>query len=328
MLKNKKFQGLIQVLLSVTLLALLLNRVGIREVAEILSNISWAWYFPAFLLFLFNIVIRAYRWYILLHSLNEVPPFSRLLYLYFVGFFANNFIPTGFGGDVVKVVSLRQQYGRGTEALSSVVMERVTGLMGSSLIALAALAWNASEHTADVDLPTGMWIAIATVSVGIPLGFVFLRYTNPFSYLVDHFPSVSAMPLFGKFEELADTVKRYPMPALLGALLISLPFTLNLVLIQYLIARALGVDVPFAVFPLFVPIISLVNLLPFTFNGLGLREGLYVFLFVPVGVSPEEAIAMSLAFYFLRFATGIVGGLAYAGNSFVNFLRTPQAENP
>jgi uncharacterized membrane protein YbhN (UPF0104 family) len=118
------------------------------------------------------------------------------------------------------------------------------------------------------------------------------------------------------------------MPALLGALLISLPFTLNLVLIQYLIARALGVDVPFAVFPLFVPIISLVNLLPFTFNGLGLREGLYVFLFVPVGVSPEEAIAMSLAFYFLRFATGIVGGLAYAGNSFVNFLRTPQAENP
>lgn len=328
MLKNKKLQGLIQVLLSVTLLALLLSRVGIGEVISILTGLSWSWYLAAFLLFLFNIVIRAYRWYILLHSLNEVPSFARLLYLYFVGFFANNFIPTGFGGDVVKVVSLRQQYGRGTEALSSVMMDRITGLLGSSLIALAALIWNASEHTADVDLPVGMWLVIAAISLGIPLGFMLLRWTNPFAWIAEHFPKISKMPLYGKFEQLADTVKRYPLPTLIQSLLISLPFTFNLILIQYFIARSLSVEVPIAVFPLFVPIIALINLLPFTFNGLGLREGAYVFLFVPVGVSPEAAIAMSLAFYFLRFGAGLVGGLAYAWSSVAHLLRSPQAGNP
>jgi uncharacterized membrane protein YbhN (UPF0104 family) len=48
-------------------------------------------------------------------------------------------------------------------------------------------------------------------------------------------------------------------------------------------------------------------LLPITFNGLGLREGIYTFLFVPVGVPAATAVSMSLAFYFLRFSAGLLG---------------------
>jgi hypothetical protein len=72
------------------------------------------------------------------------------------------------------------------------------------------------------------------------------------------------------------------------------------------------VNVPFYVFPLFVPIIAIINLLPISFNGLGMREGVYQFLFVPVGVPDASAIAMSLAFYFLRLGTGLIGGILYA----------------
>ncbi|MFN2142981.1 MAG: lysylphosphatidylglycerol synthase transmembrane domain-containing protein [Candidatus Promineifilaceae bacterium] len=327
MLKNKKLRGVLQVLLSVILLALLFNMVGLREVAEVLSRLNLAWYIPAFVLFLLNIIIRAYRWYILYRSLNDRPSFGRMVYLYFVGFFANNFIPTGFGGDVVKVVSLRQQYGRGTEALSSVVMDRVTGLLGSSLIALAALVWHAIGHTEGVDLPNVLLLTIALISFGIPAGFLLLRWTNPFQFLKAHVPIIATAPFYDRFENLAETVKRYPFPVLLRSLLISLPFTLNLILIQYFIARALDVDVPPSVFPLYVPIIALINLLPFTFNGLGLREGAYLFLFVPIGVAPEAAVAMSLAFYFLRFGAGLVGGVMYAWSSVSHLLRSPQADN-
>ena len=327
MLKNKKLRGVLQVLLSLILLALLLNRVGLQEVAEVLSRINLAWYTLAFLLFLINIVIRAYRWYILYHSLNDRPSFGRMVYLYFVGFFANNFIPSGFGGDVVKVVSLRQQYGRGTEALSSVVMDRVTGLLGSSIIALTALIWNTARQSNAVDLPSALWVTIALISIAIPAGFLLLRWTNPFVSLQSRFPKVGEIPFYNKFKELAETVKRYPWPVLLRSLVISIPFTIILILIQYSIARALDVDLPLSVFPLFVPIIALLNLLPFTFNGLGVREVVYTLLFVPAGASPEEAVAMSLAFYFLRFGAGIVGGVLYAWSSVSHLLRSPQADN-
>lgn len=327
MLKNKKVRGILQVLLSLTLLALLLNQVGFANVIGVLLDINLAWYALAFAIFLLNIVIRSYRWTILLHSLDDRPPFMRLLYLYFVGFFANNFIPSGFGGDVVKIVSLRQSYGRGTEALSSVIMDRLTGLLGSSVIALVALTWNLTSHAADIALPLALWLAIFAISVGVPAGFLIIRSTDLVGKVTERIPAVSRLPLYDRFARLVDTVGRYPFPTLLKALLISLPFTINLVLIQYCVAQALSVEVPPVIFALFVPIIALLNLLPFTFNGLGLREGVYLFLFVPVGVAPEQAIAMSLAYYILRFGAGLVGGLWYALSSLSRLMRSPHAEN-
>ena len=325
MLKNKKLRSLFQILLSLVLLSLLLYQVGLDGVIRTFATIRWGWYALAFALFLLNIVIRTYRWFILLHSLDSRPSFSRLLYLYFLGFFANNFIPSGFGGDVVKVVNLRQHYGRGTEALSSVIMERATGLVGSSIIALIALTWYAFNQTQKIALPTTLWAFIALISTVIPLGFMIIRWFDLLGFFNSHMPVVKRIPFYTKIERLLDTVRRYPFPILIRALLISLPFTIDLILVQYFIAEALGADVPLNIFPLFVPVIAILNLLPIAFNGLGVREGLYLFLFVPIGVPPETAVAMSLAFYFLRISAGLIGGLLYALNSLFIFVRTSRA---
>jgi uncharacterized protein (TIRG00374 family) len=322
---RKKLLGLSQILLSLVLLVWLLSRVGLQEVVQTLSNIHWGWYALAFLLFQLNVVIRAYRWHVLLRALNDEPRFSYLVYLYYIGFFANNFIPSGFGGDLVKVVSLRQRHGRGSEALSSVLMERVTGLVGSSLIALIALLWNLSAHAMTLDLPSLLWALIVVTAVGIPLAFFVARWSDPIRIINRIYSKAPGLPFYSKVENLVDTINRYPVRALVSSLLISLPFTLNLILVQMTIAWALGVHLPFRIFALFVPIIAIVNLLPITFNGLGLREGIYTFLFVPVGVPAATAVSMSLAFYFLRFSAGLLGGLLYAFRSILSFARPPEA---
>lgn len=322
---RKKLIGLSQIGLSLVLLIWLLSRVGFDEVVETLSNIHWGWYALAFLLFQLNVVIRAYRWYVLLRALNDEPKFGYLTYLYYIGFFANNFIPSGFGGDLVKVVSLRQSHGHGAEALSSVMMERVTGLVGSSLIALIALLWNLSVHAATLDLPWFLWVLILVTAIGIPLAFFFARWSNPIKILNRYYPKATSLPFYTKIENLVNTIHRYPLKALVTSLLISLPFTLNLILVQITIAWALGVHLPFRIFALYVPIIAIINLLPITFNGLGLREGIYTFLFVPIGVPAATAVSMSLAFYFLRFSAGLLGGLMYALRSILSFTHPPEA---
>jgi uncharacterized protein (TIRG00374 family) len=325
-LNRKQLVGVAQILLSMILLYWLLRRVGLDEVLSTLATVDWMWYGLAFVLFQMNVIIRAFRWYVLLHSLNERPSFGYLVYLYYIGFFANNFIPSGFGGDLVKVVSLRQSHGQGTDALSSVVMERVTGLVGSSLIALVALGWNMSSHTADLHLPTALWALIGVTALGIPIAFFVARWSDPVGLFLRVFPNGRKLPFFDKIENLINTISRYPLQSLIGALLISIPFTLNLVLVQMTIARAFDVQLPFRIFALFVPIIAIINLLPITFNGLGLREGIYTFLFVPIGVPAATAVSMSLAFYFLRFSAGLLGGLMYALKSVVAFVRPPQPE--
>jgi uncharacterized protein (TIRG00374 family) len=323
---RKKLLGLSQVALSIILLVWLFGRVSPQEVARTLANIHWGWYALAFLLFQLNVVIRAYRWFVLLRALNDEPKFGYLVYLYYIGFFANNFIPSGFGGDVVKVISLRQSHGHGAEALSSVLMERVTGLVGSSLIALVALLWNLAVHALTLKLPWFLWALIVVTAFGIPLAFFIARVSNPVRVLLRLYPKAPGLPFYSKFENLVNTIHRYPIGALVSSLLISLPFTLNLILVQMTVAWALGIHLPFRIFALFVPIIAIINLLPITFNGLGLREGIYTFLFVPVGVPAATAVSMSLAFYFLRFSAGLLGGLMYALRSILSFTHPPEAE--
>jgi hypothetical protein len=328
LLKDKRVRGILQVVLSLALLAWLTSRVGLDVIASTLSDISWSWYIPAFLLFLANVVLRAYRWYILLAALDRDVSYGRLLYLYFVGFFFNNFIPSGFGGDVVKVISLQRDQTRGAEALSSVVMDRLVGLIGSASLALAALTWNGIQlwtghASSSVDLPPTLLLITALISLGVPAGFLLVRQVNPLKLLARHLPFTQRITQHAGLRRLVQTIRGYSLSALLQSLLISLPFTLGLVAIQYSIARALSVDVPFYLFPLFVPIIAIINALPISFNGLGMREGVYQFLFVPVGVSSASAIAMSLAFYFLRVSAGLIGGLLYALKSAREFVRVP-----
>jgi len=330
--KGKKTRGILQLLLSLLLLIWLVNRVGLGEIASVLADIDWAWYVPAFLLFLANTFLRTYRWHTLLSTLDNRASFWQLLYLYFLGFFFNNFIPSGFGGDVVKVISLHQEHGQGVEALSSVIMDRLTGLMGSSLIAMIILIWNGVQvwlgrSNADLNLPPALLISITLVSFGTPLGFAFVRWGDPLGLLSSLLPFTQRFTANAKVQRLVGTVQQYAPHILARALLISFPFTLGLVAIQYAIARALSVEFPFYVFLLFVPIISIVNLLPLSFNGLGMREGVYQLLFVPVGVPDASAIAMSLAFYFLRVSTGLIGGLLYAVRSLRNIGRASQIDS-
>lgn len=323
---RKQIQGLFQLFLSLAILSFILWRVGPREVFASLSDINWRWYSLALALFAINIVVRAYRWYIFVRTLDANTSFLHLTYLYFVGFFANNFIPSGFGGDVVKVVSLRNSTKQGAEAVSSVLMDRFTGLLGSSLIALFDLIINQVLTESTVDLPVILWVIIVLTSISIPAGFLLVRWTNPFIWAANRWPRVEQLPNFDKLVRLAGTVKRYSWRVLGQSLLITLPFTITLIIVQYSIARALGVDLPISIFALFVPIIAVLNALPISFNGLGVREGIYQFLFVPIGVPQATAVAMALAFTVMRFIAGLIGGLLYAGRALQRLLNSPAAK--
>ena len=180
---RKKLISVLQIVISLALLTYIVWKNDLQEILNTLQAIDLRWYLPAFILFQLTIVLRAYRWYLLVHTLDDRPSFLYLVYLYFVGFFANNFIPSGFGGDVVKIATLRQSTGKGAEAASSVVMERATGLLGSTLVAIVALLWNHYSPDHVIDLPQGLWLLIVAISAAIPLCFLSLRLFNPFAWL-------------------------------------------------------------------------------------------------------------------------------------------------
>jgi uncharacterized membrane protein YbhN (UPF0104 family) len=205
-------------------------------------------------------------------------------------------------------------------------MDRLTGLIGTALIALITLGWYGLRQTVAVNLPPALLVVIALITLAVPSALMVLRLTDPLSFLSLHLPFLKPVTTNMRVKTLVTTIQQLPMATLIKAVLASLPFTVSLIITHYAIARALSVDLPFYVFPLFVPLISIITLLPISFNGLGLREGIYQLLYIPLGVLEADAISMSLALHLLRLGVGIVGGILYASRGVSRLTQPPVPE--
>jgi uncharacterized protein (TIRG00374 family) len=295
---------ILRILISLIVLVIVIANVGADRLFEALRSINLGWFAIALLFHLIGLVVRTYRWSILIKALGTPVSFGRLLYLYLAGTFFNTFLPTGIGGDVVKIIELASDRG-GAQAFSSVFADRLTGILGSSLIALVVAILDPA------DVPSYVVLTVILISAGILMAAFLLTQRRFFEWLIAHISFWPKIPGAKKIQKVVEALTSYSIGAIVRAMLVSLPFSLTLVATQYALALGLGVNAPLRYFALFVPMVALVQLLPISFNGLGVREGTYQLLFGTVGIEATQAVAMSLMYYIVRVVGGLFGGLLY-----------------
>ncbi len=297
-----KLGRILRVVISLIVLAIVIVNVGTENLLGALRTIDLRWFALAVLIHLAGLVIRTWRWSMLIAALGTPIAFGRLLYLYLAGTFFNTFLPTGIGGDVVKIIELSPQRG-GAQAFSTVLADRLTGILGSSLIALIVAIVDPA------DVPPDVRAIVIAVSAAVLLASLLLTQRRLLDRVLTRLPFWSKLPK--KLLKIYEALTSYSLGAIARSTLISLPFTLTLIGTQYALALGLGVDAPVRYFALFIPMVALIQLLPISFNGLGVREGAFQVLFGTVGVAEAQAVAMSLMYYIVRVATGLLGGLVY-----------------
>jgi hypothetical protein len=311
-----KLGRILRVLISLIILVIVIANVGAERLFDALRSISLGWFAIAVLFHMIGLVVRTYRWSILIKALGTPVSFGRLLYLYLAGTFFNTFLPTGIGGDVVKIIELSADRG-GAQAFSSVFADRLTGILGSSLIALTVAILDPA------DVPAYVALSVIAISVVILIASFLLTQRRLFEWLITHISFWPKIPGAKKIQKVVEALTSYSIGAIVRAMLVSLPFTLTLIATQYALALGLGVNAPLRYFALFVPMVALVQLLPISFNGLGVREGTYQLLFGTVGVDAPQAVAMSLMYYIVRVVGGLFGGLLYL----IGNLRSKTTDN-
>jgi uncharacterized protein (TIRG00374 family) len=301
-MRKDRLLNLLKICFSLALLALLLRQIGWQQTLETLRGAKFPYLAVAFVLYLVGIVVRAYRWQVLLNALKMDIPLAKLTALYFVGTFFSNFLPTGIGGDVVRVYELSKQSKRPIESVGTVLLDRGTGLLVLFLIALAALVFSYQVIAPNVAAA----ILLLCLGSWAGLGLVLKRDW------LERWGLLRIMAKIKQIRELYESVHACGLRAIGGALAISFVFNVLLIAVNYLITLSLGVNIPLWYFFLFIPLISFLLVLPISLSGLGVREGGYVYLFAQAGVSAPLALAMSLLFYALNVVTGLIGGVLYA----------------
>lgn len=311
-MKSRRWlSNLLKVLVSVGALAWVLSRIPLDEILEAVRGANLWLLLAAYALFNISLAVRAWRWLFLLRGLGSPVSFWRLVALYFVGSFFNTFLPSGFGGDVVRAAEVTRDVEPGT-AVGTVIVDRLSGLMVLFVMALAVLPTSAQELPAEIVWPIAGVAALGLAGSLILLQGGLLRWLSPLlgrllpARLAEAL-SPTGSGLVGKVHSAMTGCGWRAIAQALGA---SVVFNAMLVSWWMLSGLALGLDLPLVAFMTFVPILSLSMMVP-SIGGLGVREGVAPLLFSAVGVPEAQAVALSLVVWVLNRGTGIVGGLVY-----------------
>ena len=313
MKSRRLWANLLRVALSVTALILLLREVGGAEVVEVLRYADPGYLGSACLLFLLGIVIRVFRWRALLHGLGMIPPLRLLLKLYLVGNFFNAVLPSGFGGDVVRVVELAQQNHR-SAAIGTVIVDRLTGLLSLMALGLVVLPFTHG-------LAPWLVAMFIVVAVGGLLCGVLLLEGRLLRRVTARLPQALSLAGQGKLATIYAAVSGSGARAIWQALALSTLFNLVNIAIYWLCSLAVGIDVPLAFYFVFVPLLSLTLLLPISVGGLGARDWVAQPLFGSVGVSAAAAAGLTLTVYAVMLAIGLIGLAIYLVEGFTGLWR-------
>jgi uncharacterized protein (TIRG00374 family) len=307
-LKNQKTRdrilNILKVAVSVAGLLVIVLTQDLGQALQALSEIQWIPFLGALLLLLSGSLVRAYRWGCLVWALGVRVSWWRLVRLYFVGAFFSQFLPTGVGGDAVKMYELSRDDHQAAAAISSVLVDRFLGLF--VLFAMALLALAGSYDLVD----SRIRLLIAVVFVGSLLGVALLLQRT---WIESWGRRLGLERLLGRINilrELYESIHRYGIAALSKATAASVVWNLVLILSYYLLGRAVGIDLSLGTYFLLVPIISAVLLVP-SVGGLGVRENTTVLLLKQVAVKEPQALALALAYDITLWITALIGAALY-----------------
>jgi uncharacterized membrane protein YbhN (UPF0104 family) len=304
--------GIVKALVSVGLLALLLSRVDVTRLWGYARNASPTWLALALLLYLCMVLVSAWRWGLLLRAQNVFLPFWSLTSSFLVATFFNNFLPSNIGGDVIRIGDTAKVARSKTLATTVVLADRGIGLLGLALMA-AVGATAGHRFGPDSVGPVGpgmLWAGfglgamIATPALLMPEGVA--RMLQPLR--IFHQEWVDA-----RIARLTDALTRFKEgPAAVAGCFAGAIVVQGVLVAFYLaIASSMNIPIGFAELALIVPISFIVQMLPVSVNGFGVREATFGFYFTRLGLPLESALLVSFMGAALIMLFSLSGGLVY-----------------
>jgi len=293
------------VLLTAAAVAYLAWKIDLSTTIDVLEETELGWFVLSAAIMVFTVPVLAARWQMLLraHAIDERLPW--LTRAYFVAYSAGQVLPTSLGGDAVRVVeTARRHGGRATPIAGTVVLER--GLGGAATVLLGAIAFVLAIGRYDVS--AYLWIEGVFVFGTILAAFLFFaRSARPLLRRVE--PLLARARLDRVLRGFYESVHHYRSRPrlLLGVAALSLAVQAVRVLAIWAAAKAVGIELGVLAYYVMGPLLFLVMLVPFTLNGIAVREAFFVSFLGSLGTGAEQAFAAGFLFFLVTVIMALPG---------------------
>ena len=284
--------SLLKLIFSLSILSYVISRADWHEVWSSLESSRTEYQILFLCIISLTVFLSVIKWQVLLAAKGYNLPTRTLYVLYMLGQFYNQVLPTSVGGDVIRASKLKKRNIPLKISVSSIVVERLTGLSVLVILVLSSLVAY-PQFREDTIFISAITICICAylvllVSILSPRSLKFAKSFLPRGPVLEK--------VFNKVENFRGQVAEYFLEfrAITLALLLSLLFHIGIMLNVALAVWSLGYEVPFWVFVLVVPFTQIISLLPISIHGIGLVEWTYTVTFAALGFSPTAGLAASL----------------------------------
>ena len=297
---------LIKLLVSGGLLAYFLSRIHIERFFHTFASAKFSYIALALAVYLVAQGVSAMRWAALARPIGIKTPFKDMVRYYLIGMFFNLFAPGTVGGDVSRVYYLvrdEEAHAKGravttVHAAMSVLMDRGIGMVVLVWLGAAGLLLFPAYP-----IPS----TVRTVTLLLALAFLVGALSVP---LLRRLLPEDGHQLVVKLR-LALRSYRTQWRALGAATLLSVAVHLIQVWMHVAMGRALDLDLPFSFCVIVYPLVGTFAAIPISVNGLGLREGGYVFLLAVIGIGTEKGVAFGILLFLIVALDSLLGGLLF-----------------
>ena len=227
--------------------------------------------------------ICIYRWRMLMRPLMPVLSTARLFGIYCIGLFFNLILPTAVGGDVVKMYYAGRPSKLYAQSFAATFLDRDAGMLAMLIIACVAILVH-PVVLPGIPVSLIIWSVLGAFVAGNIA--IFAPYFH--RGLIGLLHRLHMVKIAAKVDMISNAFQvmgKRPL-LLLGALLISFVNQLLVIAVTWIMAIGLRLHQSPLWFLVFVPVITMISMIPISLNGMGLREVAYKSLFGAIGVAP------------------------------------------
>jgi len=288
-------------------LAYILWQLNVRRTAHILVHSDLAWFAGAVAVMLGGVPPMAFRWQKLLEARGIQESLAWLNRAYLVSYTAGQVLPTAVGGDASRIYeSSRRHPGRFGDLTAIVLLERALGGVATLLLAAIGFALAIGQYNVGAYL----WIEGAFVVGTIVLGVLFFSRLAR-GLLRRVVPLLRRLRLERPLRALYEGVHvfRSRVRLMIWISLLTLGVQAVRVLAIWMAGRSVGIHLSPRPYYVMGPLLFLVILVPFTINGLAVREAFFVSFLTQLGIDKESALATGFLFFVVTIALAVPGAV-------------------
>lgn len=312
LLKKKQYKNLVQIIIGIILIVVLFKYVDVDKAKRVLSRANTTTLILIIIVFISDRILMAWKWLKLLNIKPNHIGIYHAVKAYYISNFVGFALPLGgLGPDVVRYGLLKKYELKSSDIISSIVIERILGLIGSLCLLLISFPillnlLDISTLNLNVTLIIGLLITVVSIS----LFFIFNDVLR--SRLLQFF-RVRKLLEFVNLTKYFDAISKYGKHKKMLGYNIFLSFIEQFfpIFAFYLATMSFGLKIGFWVCLAIVPITTLLQRLPISYAGLGIREGGYIILLGLLNVDYSTALILSFTLFMLYTVSLLPGGIWY-----------------